>query len=283
MNDRTLSHFLLGSLFCSVLAACDGTTSVHEEEEGVLPTQSAEALLSQPKPGVYKSSTTVSGFPLGKCGFSGTTEQRDSDLNQYNAPYVMAWADDYCLTIRERPEGCGLSRSTTECQLWKTQLMKIVFPMVWSQPEGCLTPNQESKLQSTSNMKSIDIGTVYATESGSTSGKRVNVGYFRMFRHNGNYQYEMVAYGSRQPFLSGPLQTAFPGRKTLDGIKLCFDKTYVSGLALPAGRTPLSCIQWNDKARASALFGSLATTTTAYGFYDPGSHGYCPVDFAPRP
>ncbi len=204
-------------------------------------------------------------------------------MNQYNAPYVMAWTSDSCLVLAERPGGCGLSRDAAECEKWKTQLMKIVFPMTWTGSDSCLTPNQQAKLASSSNMRSIDIGTVTATDATSPTAPTVNVGYFRIFRHNANYQYEMVAYGSRVPFLDGPLKAAFPGRKSLSGIKLCFAKTYVSGLALPTGRSALSCVRFNDQTKANAAFGSLNTTSTAYGFYDPSGHAYCPVDFAPRP
>lgn len=280
MND-TISRILASLVLVSTFTACGSVDS--ETETPPSETESSFALLTQPKAGIYSSANAVSGFPLGKCGYSGTAAQRDSDMNQYNAPYVMAWTSDSCLVLRERPGGCGLSRDTAECEKWKTQLMKIVFPMSWSGSNSCLTSNQQSKLASTSNMRSIDIGTVTASDASNPTSPTVNVGYFRIFRHNGNYQYEMVAYGSRVPFLGGPLKDVFPGRKSLDGIKLCFGKSYVPGLELPTGRTALSCVRFNDPARASSLFGSLNTTSTAYGFYDPSGHAYCPVDFAPRP
>lgn len=248
-------------------------------------TDSAEFVptAAQPTPGVYSTSTLVSGFPLGVCGYGGAQAQRDSDLNAHNAPYTMEWTSDSCLTLRAAKEGCGQARDRAECETWRSQLMKIVFPMSWTGPGACLTPAQQAALQSASNMKSINIGTVSVRVAGDAASPRLSVGTFRIFRHNGNYQYEMVANGSRQPFLSAAFRATFPTRTSLDGMQLCFDQTNPAGLGLPAGKTPLSCVRFHDQARAERLFGALNQSSTAYGFYDPGAHHYCPVSFAPRP
>lgn len=256
-------------------------------EEGAPPESSDDftpsATAVQPSPGVYSAERTVSGFPLGKCGFSGTAAQRSSDMNHHNAPYVLAWADDSCLTVRSNPEGCGQARDKAECERWRAQLMKIIFPMDYGAVGGCLTPAQRTKLESTSNMRSIDISSVSLMDAAQPNGPRLKVGYFRIFRHNGHYQYEMVAAGNRAPFFTAAVRAAFPGRSSMDGMKLCFDRSYAAGLALPAGRTPLSCVKFTDQARAGALYPSQTATSTPYGFYDPSGHAYCPVAFASKP
>jgi len=263
-------------------AACVGVEADDADEDESL---GSSDFALQPAPGIYTSASAVSGFPLGKCGYSGTTAQRNSDMNGHNAPYTMEWSDDSCLTVHASPEGCSLARDPAECEKWRGQMMKIIFPMDFSDEAagGCLTSAQRTKLVSGSNMKSINIGNVYVTEASNPASPHLPVGTFRIFRHNGNYQYEMVAYGNRQPFMSAPFKAQFPQKQSLDGMKLCFDKTYASGLALPPGRTPLSCAHFTNEAKASASFGDLNTTSTAYGFYDPGAHNYCPVNFAAKP
>ncbi len=223
----------------------------------------------------YTSDKSISGFPLGVCGYQGTTQKRDSDLSIHNSPYKLRWYNKYCLAIIDNEEMCEKSRSKKECEYWRLNIGKFVFPLAWSPEFGCLTDAQKNKLKSSSNMKSIDIGTVYFQDP--VSFEKLNAGYFRIFRHTGRYQYEMVAYGSRAPFFTKRFRNKYPWNDSLHAMLICFSDSYVKGLGLPKDKTPYDCANFNDVSKYEKFFNGLK----AYGFYDQGSHAYCPVGLGP--
>ena len=54
-------------------------------------------------------------------------------------------------------------------------------------------------------------------------------------------------------------------REGIDASLRIVDQNYTAGLALPAGRTPLSCVRFTDQARGDAQWGSQLATSTPYG------------------